>query len=215
MDSFGAFQFCQVSSGKDWGCRLLSLAKVIDDCSHSDLKSSGHHWSWHSSVGTRRILVRLARILSNEAWLDLLSQSYYVYRSQASTDHSPMLLNLLSKFNRGSKPFKFLSYWKRYLGYKELIACKWNTHFHGSPLFKVVMKLKTLKLALREWTKANNISPSKRLKEIRDKLDRVYDKLDISTLDDNVHQEEVSLNKELNQWLLHEEDQFRQKSREL
>ena len=53
------------------------------------------------------LLVDLIRCLCNGDWLSLMSESYYEYLSQSTSDHSPMLLHLLSKSNSRPKPFKF------------------------------------------------------------------------------------------------------------
>ena len=69
------------------------------------------------------------------------------------SDHSPIFLdgNGLCK---GLIPFKFENMWLKMNGFKELINNNWGElQLNGSASFKLVEKLKALKLLLKRWNR--------------------------------------------------------------
>ena len=109
----GDFNTARFLDEKMGGSRLTfskveSFNQFIDDCSLSDIRSSGNYWSCHnSSTGIRRIMVRLDRVLCNEAWINLLPESCYEYQPQATSDHVPLWLKIYPAPKGGPKPFRF------------------------------------------------------------------------------------------------------------
>lgn len=97
----------------------------------------------------RRIAGRLDRVLCNVGWLDLLHESYYESLSQSTSDHSPILLQLLCMSKPAPRPFKFFNYQLKCAGFKEVLSYAWSLNFNGLPMYKIVMKLKYLKYHLR------------------------------------------------------------------
>ena len=74
--------------------KIASFNQFIDDCSLSDIKSSGNYWSWHNNYrrnGT--ILVRLDRVLCN-VLINTIPESNYEYHPHATSDHAPMWLQI-------------------------------------------------------------------------------------------------------------------------
>ena len=94
--------------------------------------------------------MRLDRVLRNDAWLQLLPQSHYVYKHRYSSDHSPLWLHFNSVMNSGPKSFRFLSYWMQCPGYGVLQKA-WYTNPSGTHQFQFVSKLKALKFGLKDW----------------------------------------------------------------
>jgi len=109
------------------GGKTLTFAKLapfndcINACVLSNLKYVGSKWSWHNSEGNTGIIGRLDRILVNQAWIDVLPDSFYEYQSLATSDHAPLLLHLLKSFASSPRPFRFFNYWMQSSGFKEMI----------------------------------------------------------------------------------------------
>ena len=59
---------------------------------------------------TKRIFGRLDRVLCNHNWIHLLPESFYKYKSLASSDHAPITLHLLPDQDARPKPFRFFNY---------------------------------------------------------------------------------------------------------
>ena len=131
----------------------LSIQKLMDfnvciQHSLADIRSTGSKWSWHNkAVGDGRIIGRLDRIMCNEAWIDLLPHTSYAYLNHAFSDHSPMLMHLLDKPMSAPRPFKFFNYWMQHDGFVEVAEQAWNSDHTGFPVFRVINKLKDIKVS--------------------------------------------------------------------
>ena len=76
------------------------------------------------------------------------------------------------------------------------------------------MKLKSLKTAIKVWCKDEDVTVCRRIKVVT-QLQDIFNQLLLSPLSENLHKEEHKLKSELNKWLAHEEEEPRQKSREV
>ena len=77
-----------------------------------------------------------------------------------------------------------------------------------------MQKLKEVKKAVKDWRQTDSINIKSRILSIRQKLKSVQRALDNDNSDILLQQQEKNLKVELNNWLINEEDQVRQKSRE-
>ena len=116
-----------------------------------DVKTIGSFWSWHNNhEGQSRIYGKLDRALCNDMRVNTFPEAYVESRSTFSSDHTPMLLHLLSDSNAGHKTFRFFNHWLQGEGYFELVKKVWDTNYSKSDMFKLASKLKALKLALKD-----------------------------------------------------------------
>jgi len=63
------------------------------------------------------------------------------------------------------------------MGFKDILHKAWMTHIEGTQLFQVVMKLKVLKLALKNWRKTSFDTPEARIQLLRQNLEKVLNQL--------------------------------------
>ena len=152
--------------------------------------------------------------LCNPTWLDILPESYYDYLPQDTSDHALMLINMLCKSNSGLKPFKFFNYWFQCAGSEEALRTTWNTPVAGSPMYQVVMKLKSLKFALKEWSKKGFSTPSSHVTNLREAFSKYTEELALNPMDPVLQAEEVQIQNDLAHWLDLEENMLRQKCKE-
>jgi len=168
--------------------KVESINKCIDDCSLSDIRSAGSFWSWHnSSMGAKRILVRLERVLCNDVWINIMLDSRYEYQHQATSDHAHIWMQINPGISGGPKPFKFFNSWVSCTGFKDILPKVWETPITGYPLFQVAKKLKLCMLALKEWVKAGNNNVSRRADSIRVELKEISSKLKDSPFYETLH----------------------------
>lgn len=217
----GDFNTSRYSTEKVGG-RFLNMKQLkdfndcIDSCKLSDVRSNGGLWTWHNnSLGTRRITGRIDRMMGNPIWIDQLLTSHYDYLSASTSDHSPMLLHIVTSVASHPKPFRYINYWSNCEGYQDIFKNAWSPTTDGNPIFKVIQKLKNTKLAFKSWCKLGYSSPKNNILTIRESLIAIQRSLVINPLDEDLHMKETKLKNDLELWLGMEENQLRQKSREL
>jgi len=65
-------------------------------------------------------------VLCTSQWLHIFPMSYYQYLPHASSDHSPLLIHLLSNSENGFKPFRFFNYWQAHPEFKAVLLSAWG-----------------------------------------------------------------------------------------
>jgi len=118
-----------------------------------------------------------------------------------------MFIHLTGNPVNSPVPFKIFNYWQQCSGFQEVLNKAWSSQSQGYPLFRLVNKLKSLKMALKSWRKSDFSSPAAKINGIRE--EHVRNQLAAQPLDPTLHQEELTLRKELVFWLANEEDQFK------
>jgi len=217
----GDFNVCRFTNEKVGGKRLsIHKLKEFNDCINlcglNDVKSIGSTWSWHNnSHGQSRIYGKLDRALCNDSWMHALPEAYVEYKSTSSSDHTPVLLHLMPATNSGSKPFRFFNHWLRRQGYNELLKKIWEKDYAGSYMFTLVSEFKALKVALKKWSQSNTLSIRRNVLSISCQLRLIQSQLMHDLFNDQLHQEETKMKIQLEEWLGKEEEELRQKSREI
>ena len=85
----------------------------------------------------------------SEDWGSLYSRVVQSLLPMPVLDHNPILLDG-NGLLRGPIPFRFENMWLKVNGFEELISSNWGElQFSGSVSFKLVEKLKALKLLLK------------------------------------------------------------------
>lgn len=217
----GDFNTCRYANEK-LGGKLLSASKLQDfnDCLHkcglTDVKSIGYSWSWHNNqLGSNRIFGKLDRAICNSQWINTLPSAYVEYKCTSSSDHTPMLLHLLQMENSGPKPFKFYNHWVTCQGFFETVQQVWNGYYEGSHMFRLVTKLKALKTALKAWAATGTTSTKGNINKISEELAIIQNNIQIDPLNESLHTQENDLKLQLEDWLGKEEEELRQRSRQL
>ena len=148
---------------------------------------------WNNkNIYEKWIAGRLDRSLCNPAWLDIVPESYNDYLPQSTSDHAPMLINMLCKSNSGLKPFKIFNYWLQCAGFGDVLTT-WSTSDAGSPMYQVVMNLKSLKFALKEWNKTGYSAPSSHVTKLREALSKCREELALNPMDPKLQAQKVQI----------------------
>ena len=58
----------------------------------------------------------------------------------------------------------------------------WDGNYQGSAVFKLVSKLKALKLALKKWSNSENTSTKKNIQVLSEQLTQLQQKLELDLL---------------------------------
>jgi len=118
-----------------------------------------------------------------------LPVSSYEYQQHATSDHTPLWLQINPAQQGGPKSFRFYNFWLKCKGIKEEIQRVWHITLLGYPQLQVVGKLKALKLALKIWLKKENINIFQRIKGVRDLLSEISSKSTIAPFSKELHKE--------------------------
>ncbi|KAM6593181.1 hypothetical protein CsatA_000884 [Cannabis sativa] len=94
---------------------IEGFQKTIQECELSDLELIGHQFTWEKSRGSDAwIESRLDRALASKQWLVYFSSAQLLNLELSSSDHSPLLLNMVSQTHISRhKQFRFENFWLR------------------------------------------------------------------------------------------------------
>jgi mannosylglycoprotein endo-beta-mannosidase len=217
----GDFNICRYTHEKIGG-RDLSISKLqnfndcLNNCGLTDLKSNASNWSWHNNQsGKSRIYAKLDRGLCNDQWLNLLPESHLEYKSSSTSDHNLMLVQLKPTTISGPKTFKFFNHWMSMEGFNDLLQTSWGNSVTGYPMFKLVTKLKGLKVILKEWASLQSNSTKYNIGKWNQNLLQIQQNLSADPFNEKLHKEEAVCKRGLEEWLAKEEEELRLKSRQL
>ncbi|VFQ92434.1 unnamed protein product [Cuscuta campestris] len=138
----------------------------------SGVRSQGR--TWH----------KLDRVLLNLDTMASFEDLALTHLPRANSDHKPLLLFCLDTPPYGAKPFKFLNAWTQHDSFLATIQASWSSTPTIGGMRGLVLKLKTLKLALKDWNSShfgNIFLKLKEAEEIASKAQETYE-LDPSDL---------------------------------
>lgn len=93
---------------------------------------------------------KLDRVMVNEAWEEAFPSAAPHFMPGGSFEHSPMIVNVYPQIQTGRQPSKYFTMWSSTGDFQEIVRACWTTRVLGSPVFKVVCKLKLVKKALKK-----------------------------------------------------------------
>lgn len=97
---------------------------------------------------------RLDHFLHYQNWGEYFSRMQQFALTRFTSDHIPILLEPFQPV-RGPVPFKFEEMWFLADDFMEFVELEWGMlHFEGSPSRVLALKLKSLKVNLKEWSKS-------------------------------------------------------------
>ncbi|XP_062093871.1 uncharacterized protein LOC133799897 [Humulus lupulus] len=97
-----------------------------------------------------RIVAKLDRVLGNPAWLERFPNANACFLPEGVFDHSPVVVSLSKTMELGKKPFCYFKMWQRFSGYQHCVREAWQNPVHGTPMYRVMTKLKRVKVSLKQ-----------------------------------------------------------------
>jgi len=98
--------------------------------------------------------------------------------------------------------------------FTDVVSQGWNITVHGSPIFRVVQKLKGTKMALKTLASSSFHSPSAQVSRTKRQLETVQKVMSTDIRNTELQKQEVQLQANLAHWLDLEEDQLMQKCKD-
>ncbi|XP_074304562.1 uncharacterized protein LOC141639300 [Silene latifolia] len=151
----------------------------VADCGVLDIAATGALYTWNNKQQPEeRIYSRLDRVLVNKDWCDHLQDLYAHFLPEGMYDHTPCIVST-NKQVQGKRSFKYFNMWGGSKDFIPMVRSTWQSKVVGTPMFKLVKKLKILKPALRQLNreKFSDIEQAadikqKQIEELQDQLDR-------------------------------------------
>ncbi|KAL0289202.1 UNVERIFIED_CONTAM: Retrovirus-related Pol polyprotein from type-2 retrotransposable element R2DM [Sesamum radiatum] len=142
------------------------------------LSFTGCLFSWHNCrEGSSSLWKRLDRILINAAWLTTWPNSKYICALPSTSDHSPLILSGYDR-GMGRGTFRFANFLAKQPGFLSSVWSIWRHNIHGTQMFGVVNKLKSLKPIFRAQRKVKG-DLSKNVQQAKVFLDKAQVLFDV------------------------------------
>ncbi|XP_059668750.1 uncharacterized protein LOC132313824 [Cornus florida] len=205
-------------SDKQGGRRVpQKLLDEFNECLQNaglmELFASNGDWTWCNKQGRdRKIMAKLDRVFTNDAWLQLFTGIKISYSASSSSDHCGVVINIFRQFASGPKPFKMLKFWCLHEGITEVIKKAWTEPTYGTPIHILLKKLRTVKAAVRLWIKKYFGDIEERVLSTKQKLDDIQ----LALLDnptEDMFAKEIQAKDEYNDALSSQEILYAQKSK--
>ncbi|XP_074291817.1 uncharacterized protein LOC141618622 [Silene latifolia] len=97
-----------------------------------------------------RVYSRIDRVFVNSAWVTALPDYFAYFAPEGYFDLCPCIVDCESVTLTRRKPFKFCNMWSKIGKYKDVVKGGWSYDVQGTPMFRVVRKLKNLKASLKQ-----------------------------------------------------------------
>ncbi|KAK1379279.1 hypothetical protein POM88_026023 [Heracleum sosnowskyi] len=128
------------------------------------------------------------------------------------SDHSAAILNFQNRIGAQNKPFQFYNYWLDHPDFHNIVDDVWQTPVRGNPMFVLHSKLNMVKKKL-VTLKRNVGSIASEIKEVREQLAAVQEKIQNCSSDQEIFESEKELSSEIWDFLDREESIAHQRSR--
>lgn len=123
-----------------------------NELDHVQFKGSPFTW-WNGRTCSDNIFERLDKILVISVFQDHFNVMEVEHLPRIGSDHAPFLFSCDNRDNRFIKPFRFLNFWTKHRGFKEIVRLNWDDEFSANPFLHFKRKIKKVKQSLSSWSK--------------------------------------------------------------
>lgn len=178
------------------------LQNVVSSIGVEDLNFYGNFLTWcNRRDGEQRIYSKIDRALINAEWCNTFPHSHVVFLPPGISDHSPCLVLICEDYWAGRRPFRFCNMWRKHASYKTLVQNAWQEPVAGSPMFRIVTKLKRVNEGLKAFHKNQYSNLQQRIEEKKSKLVEVQAALSRDPFQQNLIDGERALQEEYKELL--------------
>ncbi|WJZ87793.1 hypothetical protein VitviT2T_007145 [Vitis vinifera] len=193
---------------------MRNFAQTVDDLELIDLPMQGGIATW-SGGRNNQSWARLDRFLVTQQWLDMFSGVAQCRMHRPTSDHFPILL-MGGGLRRGPTPFRFENMWLKMDDFKGLLRGWWQgIEARGRASFRLAYKMKVVKQNIKVWNREVfgrvEVNKNSALQQL-EHWDGVESERRLSMAEAEQKKEAKDA---FYKWVLMEEIQWRQKSREL
>ncbi|XP_071926291.1 uncharacterized protein [Coffea arabica] len=111
---------------------MNDFADCISSSGLKTVTATGSRFTWAGICQGRRVWKRLDRVLMNAAWQQLFPNTILHHLNRATSDHSPLLVNIANDRARGRGSFKFQQMWIRHSNFLNVAKHNWTQPMEGN-----------------------------------------------------------------------------------
>ncbi|XP_060211977.1 uncharacterized protein LOC132639556 [Lycium barbarum] len=127
----------------------------INTCNLTDLGYKGSVFTWWNGRGFEDcVFKRLDRCLGNIEFQQLFPGLQITHLIKQGSDHSPLFIECKDQVPKVRKSFKFLKIWAKHETFMDIVKENWITEVEGNAFMKFNSKLKNMRKALSQWSRA-------------------------------------------------------------
>ncbi|KAJ8752286.1 hypothetical protein K2173_003922 [Erythroxylum novogranatense] len=151
----------------------------------------GSTFTWTNNQCDGFLARKLDRVLVSGDWFGVFDRSEVEFLAPHVSDHCPAILELRVERASVPKPFKFFNFWTRHPDFLAIVEDSWKVPIAGSPMLRLFLKLKRLKVVFRRLNKECYADISQKVLVKRKELDDLQLKVlrpnvDITTMEQTV-----------------------------
>ncbi|XP_039071263.1 uncharacterized protein LOC120218382 [Hibiscus syriacus] len=150
---------------------MVNFQSCVVDLGLTDHPYTGPLFTWSNKQQATYLARKLDRVLVNSNWFEIFSASDVEFQAPGDSDHFPILVWLYKEVPAAKpKPFKFFNFWAMHPDFMSLVKDSWQDLVNANPAQTLFLKLKRLKMHLKEPNRNSFNDLSGQVREKRDKL---------------------------------------------
>jgi hypothetical protein len=170
---------------------MVDFFDCVSFCHMADLKQTGCRYTWtNKQDGEARVFSQIDRCLVNDDWVSKQPLSFVNYLPEGLLDHSPGLIQFTSSHWGGRKYFKYFDMWGNHPRFLHIIKDIWDHPIQGTPMYKVVKKLKLLKSKLKALNKQEYSNIEERYYAAKEDFENCQSQMHLQPLNQSLIMEE-------------------------
>ncbi|XP_031268337.1 uncharacterized protein LOC116126799 [Pistacia vera] len=216
MGNINAVRFAGEKKGgcNKWNSQCEEFNDMCKEADIDDLNAIGSFFTWNNKGEVNwRIWCKLDQVMCNEHWSSKFPNSFASFLTLGISDHCPMVVDSGLNFQGKKSPFKFFNFWAEHGDFFPIVERVWRLELEGNPMYRLVSKLKALKVELKRLNRKEFMNISERVKFARDDLAQVQERLIVDPVDGALLQEEKLKAEKMVKLSKAEESLAKQKSR--
>ncbi|XP_031272152.1 uncharacterized protein LOC116130575 [Pistacia vera] len=193
IGDFNAVRFSGEKKGgsNQWNSQCEEFNDMCEEADIDDLNAIGSFFTWNNRGElNRRIWCKLDRVMCDEHWSSRFPNSFASFLTPGISDHCPMVFDSGLNFQGKKSPFKFFNFWAEHEDFLSMVERVWSLEVEGNPMYRLVFKLKALKVELKRLNRKEFWNISKIVKSARDDLAQFQERLVVDPVDGALLQEE-------------------------
>ncbi|XP_058079113.1 uncharacterized protein LOC131227344 [Magnolia sinica] len=144
----------QSNRSQDLGSNT-EFADAMDLAGLIDAGFSRNRFTWSNNQAYRsRVWARLDRVFCNGSWINVFSGFHIKHLPHVNSDHCPLLFLFPPIRHSLPKSFRFQRMWTLHQEYPNIIMQAWREDLSDLPLTNLMLKMRKVKIHLKEWNKS-------------------------------------------------------------
>ncbi|XP_074298876.1 uncharacterized protein LOC141629841 [Silene latifolia] len=133
---------------------IAPMISMMNVCNLHEFKVTGSYYTWNNKHDNdTKVYGRLDRIIVNDDWLISYPDSVAQFLPEGLFDNCPCAITLTETYMRKKPAFKYFNIWSMAANFSDVVKQGWNSDVQGTPMYRVVKKLKGLKQQLKKLDK--------------------------------------------------------------